>query len=97
MEKPRIVIVGGGFGGLAAARELDGERYAVTLVDRGADFEYLPALHELVSRIKKPKSLRLPRRKLVERRGRRFVQSAVAAIDPARQEVHTASGETLGY
>jgi len=97
MEKPRVVIVGGGFAGLAAARELDGERYEVTLVDRGADFEYLPALHELVSRAKKPKSLRLPRRRLVERSGRRFLQAAVAAIDPARQEVHTAGGETLGY
>ena len=97
MEKPRVVIVGGGFAGLAAARELDGERYEVTLVDRGADFEYLPALHELVSRAKKPKSLRLPRRRLVERSGRRFLQAAVAAIDPARQEVHTGEGETLGY
>ena len=96
-EKPRVVIVGGGFAGLAAARELDGERYAVTLVDRGADFEYLPNLHELVSRTKKAKSLRLPRRKLVERRGRRFVQAAVVGIDPARQEVRTAGGEALGY
>lgn len=97
MEKPRVIIVGGGFAGIAAARQLDGEQYAVTLVDRDADFEFLPNLHELVSRTKKPASLRLPRRRLVEQRGRRFVQSAVVAIDPARQEVRIADGEALGY
>jgi len=97
MEKPRVVILGGGFAGLTAARQLDGERYAVALVDPGADFEFKPNLHELVSRTKKPRSLRLPRRKLVERRGRRFVQSAAVGLDPARQEVRTADGETVGY
>ena len=50
MVKPRVVILGGGFAGLAAASQLD-DGYEVTLVDRGADFEYLPNLHELVSRL----------------------------------------------
>lgn len=97
MEKPRVVILGGGFAGLTAARQLDGERYAVTLVDPGADFIFKPNLHELVSRTKKPRSLRLPLRKLVERRGRRFVQSAAVGLDPALREVRTADGETIGY
>jgi NADH:quinone reductase (non-electrogenic) len=94
--RPRVVILGGGFAGLAAARRL-GERHQVTLVDRGADFEFLPSLHELVSRCKKPRSLRLDRERLVSRQGHVFRQAEVAAIDRERREVHTADGGVLPY
>ena len=94
--KPQVVILGGGFAGLAAASRL-GDRYAVTLVDRGADFEYLPNLHELVSRSKKPRSLRLDRGRLVERHGHTFRRSEVVAIDPELRQVRTADGGVLPY
>jgi|GEM_PF-324628 len=96
MAKPRVVILGGGFGGLAAASQLDKD-YDVTLVDRGADFEYLPNLHELVSRFKKPGALRLDRDRLMAHRGHAFRQSEVEAIDPEQRQVRTADGGVLGY
>jgi NADH dehydrogenase len=94
--KPRVVILGGGFAGLAAARELD-SRHDVTLIDRGAHFEYLPNLHELVSRSKKPRSLRLSRERLVARRGHTFLRAEVVAIDPERRRVRTSDGAELAY
>jgi NADH dehydrogenase FAD-containing subunit len=96
MVKPRVVIVGGGFAGLAAARRF-GDGCAVTVVDRGADFEFLPNLHELVSRTKKPGALRLARRRLVERSGHLFQPAVVVAIDPERRQVRTAGGGELAY
>jgi NADH dehydrogenase FAD-containing subunit len=94
--KPRVVILGGGFAGLAAANQL-GHAYEVTLVDRGADFEYLPNLHELVSRYKKPGSLRLDRGRLVAHRGHTFRQSEVVEIDPVQRQVRTGDGGALAY
>jgi NADH dehydrogenase FAD-containing subunit len=96
LTRPQVVILGGGFAGLAAARQL-GERYAVTLIDRGADFEFLPNLHELVSRAKKPASLRLQRSRLVTRHGHVFRQAEVVAIDPERRRLRTGDGGELAY
>ena len=89
--KAKVLILGGGFAGLAAAARLD-DRHEVTLVDRGDHFEYLPGLHELVSRCKKPGSLRLSRQRLVSRHGHCFRQAEVTAVDAERREVRTADG-----
>jgi NADH dehydrogenase FAD-containing subunit len=94
--RPRVVIVGAGFAGLEAAGGFGGG-YDVTVIDRGADFEFLPNLHELVSRTKKPGALRLARRRLVERRGHRFRLDEVVAIEPDRRLVRTGDGDGLAY
>ncbi|MBN1945261.1 MAG: FAD-dependent oxidoreductase [Bradymonadales bacterium] len=92
----RVVILGGGFGGLAAAQELAG-RCQVTLVDRRKWFEYLPAIHELVSGVKKPEHLRLPLAELVARMGHRFLLDEVARIEPDNHRIDLVSGGSLPY
>ncbi len=47
MAKPRVVIVGGGFGGLYAARSLRRAPVAVTLVDRRNFHLFQPLLYEV--------------------------------------------------
>ena len=59
-QRSRIAIVGANFAGLTAAQNLDAQ-YAVTVFDRSAAFEWLPNLHELISGVKRPADLRLPR------------------------------------
>ena len=93
MSKPRIVIVGGGFAGLAAARSI-GPRYDVTLVDAKPDFEFIPNLHELVSRVKKPGMLTIGHG-LLERLGHQFVCDQVVSVDPGWKAVVTRSGQRL--
>ena len=44
--KPRVVILGGGFGGLAAAKAL-GKRAIVTVVDRHNYQTFLPLLYQV--------------------------------------------------
>src|SRR5215216_3702898 len=48
MSKPKILVVGGGFGGIKAALELskgDNSKFDITLVSDQANFRYYPALY----------------------------------------------------
>jgi NADH dehydrogenase len=93
---PRVVVVGAGFAGVAAAQALR-RALDVTVVDPGAWFEFLPNVHELVSGVKQPAMLRLDRQALVERVGHRFRRARVEQIDPHARRVHLADGGTLDY
>jgi NADH dehydrogenase len=95
-SRPRIAIIGANFAGLSAARNL-GREYDVTVFDPSATFEWLPNIHELISGVKRPADLRLPRRRLVTRAGHRFVRAAVTAIDAAAGRLTTATGRQFGF
>jgi NADH dehydrogenase len=87
--RSRVVILGGGFAGLAAARELRADRYDVTLVARSRWFEFLPNIHELLSGVKTPALLQLPLDRSLRRAGHRFVRDTVTGIDPSERLVTT--------
>ncbi len=93
----RVLILGGGFGGLNAALALDAKRYDVTVVDRRRHFEFLPNIHELVSGVKTSKLLRLPLEANLAQVGHSFLHEEVTAIDVDAREVSTRSGERLEY
>jgi NADH dehydrogenase len=84
-----VLILGGGFAGLAAALELRPDRHDVTLIDRSCWFEFLPNVHELLSGVKTPELLRLPLDRNVRRAGHRFVRETVTSIDPVERTVGT--------
>ena len=94
--RPRVAIVGANFGGLRAAQAL-GSGFDVTVFDPSPWFEWLPNIHELVSRAKRPADLRLPRKRLVAAAGHRFVRDAVIAIDARRGILTTAGGTTQAF
>jgi NADH dehydrogenase len=92
------VILGGGFAGLAAARGLDADRFAVTLVDRRTAFEFLPNIHELLSGVKSPELLRLGLDQALTGSGHRFVNDTVTGIDPLERAVQVEGGPgPIGY
>lgn len=96
----RVVIVGGGFGGLHLVRHLEkrlrpGEA-EVTLVDRNNYHLFTPLLYQVATGELPPHAVSYPLRLVTARAGFRFVQTEVEAIDLAARTVRTADGP-LGY
>jgi sulfide:quinone oxidoreductase len=91
----RTVILGGGTGGLVAARELQRRAPAghqVVLVDRAADHLYQPSLLWQMVGQRRPEQLRRPLHRL-ERKGIEFRQADVEQLDLDSQLVRTAAGD----
>ena len=83
MTRPKVVIVGGGFGGLAAARRLAGEPVEVTLVDRTNHHLFQPLLYQVATAGLSPAEIAYPiRRILRHQRNARVVLGEVLAVDP---------------
>lgn len=98
MAAARVLILGGGFGGLSAAhtvRAEAGESVDVTVVDRSPTFMMgLRKLWFLDGRTTRGEGERA--RSGLERAGIRFRQGTVEAIDPAGHEVRV-DGEALAF
>jgi hypothetical protein len=82
-SRRRVVIIGANFAGLIAAMRLPPD-YKVTVLDPSPWFEFLPNIHELISGIKSPGSLRLLKKRLLQRTGHQFV--------PTSRHGHSSSG-----
>lgn len=91
-----VVIIGANFAGLACAMKLS-RQYDVTVFDSSSHFEFLPNIHELLSGVKRPELLRLPRPELIHRLGHRFVEDEVVKIDASTGIASTASGRTWRF
>src|SRR5882757_5520021 len=86
--KPRVVIVGAGFGGLSAAKRLAGTSYDVTVVDQHNYHLFQPLLYQVATAALSPAEIASPIRSIL--RGKENVSvilAKVSAIDVARQEV----------
>ena len=92
--RKRIVVLGGGCGGLAAATYLGrkfGHKHEVILVDRRPDHVFMPAFLFLMVGTREPKDISR-KLKRVEKNGVRVVLSEIQGIDPGRQEVALTEG-----
>lgn len=94
---PRILIAGANFGGLAAARHLDPTRYNVTIIDSSPHIEWLPNIHELLSRRKTSAQLQHDRHHVIKRLGHEFLQDTVLSVDRSEQRLQTRNGLQLDY
>lgn len=64
-ERPHVVILGGGFGGLAAARALGGAPVRVTLVDRSNHHLFQPLLYQVATALLPAPDIAAPLRSLL--------------------------------
>jgi NADH dehydrogenase len=88
------VIVGAGFGGLAAARALNRAPLRITLVDRANHHVFQPLLYEVATAALSPADISAPIRRILRRQNNVEVMLADAtAIDPRARRVILADGE----
>ena len=87
--RPRVVIVGGGFGGLSAARALRGADVSVTLIDRTNHYLFQPLLYQVATGVLSPADIASPIRFLLRRqRNATVLMEEVTSIDVPNKAVH---------
>jgi NADH:ubiquinone reductase (H+-translocating) len=94
----RVVIVGGGFGGLSCARALDGSDASVLLLDRHNYHLFTPLLYQVATALLDPSDIAYPlRRAFRKSRNVRFRQALVTGVDFEQHLVHTHVGDDVPY
>jgi len=93
MADPRIVIIGGGFGGLYAARALRHAPARVTLVDRRNHHVFQPLLYQVAMSALSPGDIASPIRWILRRQANAEVLLAdVVGIDAGAKQLQLADG-----
>ncbi len=93
----RVVIVGGGFGGLTLARQLATSNFQVVLLDKNNYHQFQPLFYQVAMSGLEPSSIVFPLRKLFQRRPNVYIRMAeVQTVDPLQKRIHTNLGD-LSY
>ncbi|MGE0639663.1 MAG: NAD(P)/FAD-dependent oxidoreductase [Thermoanaerobaculia bacterium] len=93
-ERPHVVVLGGGFGGLAAAKALRRAPVRITLVDRKNHHLFQPLLYQVATAGLAPGDIAAPIRQVFRRQKNVTVAMAeIIGIDPARKRVALDAGE----
>jgi NADH:ubiquinone reductase (H+-translocating) len=94
----RVIIVGGGFGGLRAAQALKSDLFDVTLIDRRNCHLYQPLLGQVAAGSLSPAQISAPLRSVLRKQeNTRVLLGSVEDVDPDSKEVFLADGAALPY
>ncbi len=96
--KSRVVIVGGGFGGLYTAQALRNDPLAVTLIDRRNFHLFQPLLYQVATGGVSPEDIASPLRGVLKRhKNTRVLTGRVTDLDPDRRVVMLEDGDEVAY
>ncbi len=98
-NNPRIVVVGGGFAGLALVKELKNTNYQIVLIDKNNFHQFQPLLYQVATSGLEPDSIAFPFRKQVSKyKNVSFRLAEVTQIDSQTNTIHTTNGSlTYNY
>ncbi len=96
--RPRVVVIGGGFGGVTAARALRRAPVDITVLDRTNHHLFQPLLYQVATATLAPSDISMPIRRILRRVPNATVLLAeVEGIDPGRRVVRLARGGDVPY
>ena len=96
--RPRVVVVGGGFAGLSAVRELREANVEVLLLDRDPYTTFQPLLYQVATGALNPGDITYALRSFAGHfRNVRFRRACVVGLDPADRRVRLDDGVEVGY
>ncbi len=97
-SRPKVVVVGAGFAGLAAVEELAKFTADVTLVDRHNFATFQPLLYQVATAGLNPGDVAFPIRTVIRSMTRtKFEQGELASVDAERKFIVLEDGRTLDY
>ncbi|HEV2376378.1 MAG TPA: NAD(P)/FAD-dependent oxidoreductase [Streptosporangiaceae bacterium] len=96
-EAPRVVVVGAGFGGLAAVAELGRAGAQVILIDQNSYSTFQPLLYQVATAGLNPGDVAFPVRVYAHKHGARFRLGELTSIDTTARRITLADGGQLDY
>src|SRR5262245_48062112 len=94
----RVVIIGGGFGGLYAAKALRRADVQVTLLDRRNFHLFQPLLYQVATGELSPADVAFPLRAVLSHQANARVLLAEAVdLDPAQRHILLSDGQSVSY
>src|SRR6187551_3437520 len=94
----KVVIVGGGFGGLVAAQSLNKTPTQVTLIDRRNFHLFQPLLYQVATGALSPANIAAPLRALLRnQKNTTVLLGSVTGIDPTGRRITLENGDIVGY
>jgi NADH dehydrogenase len=97
-QVPRVVIVGAGFGGLAAAHALRNTPVEITIIDRHNYHLFQPLLYQVATASLSPAEIAQPIRSILKtQKNVHVILAEVTAVDTSGKTVRTNCGRTIPY
>lgn len=92
--KPRVVIIGAGFGGMRAAQKFNRAPLQVTLIDRRNYHLFQPLLYQVATAGLSPHEIAYPVRAIFQKqKNLDFLLAEVSSVDFAARRLHTSQGD----
>ncbi|MGP8251609.1 MAG: NAD(P)/FAD-dependent oxidoreductase [Terracidiphilus sp.] len=98
IARPRVVIVGGGFAGIHAARAFKDMNVSVTLIDRRNHHLFQPLLYQVALAVLSPADIAQPIRSILSsQQNAEVLMDEVVGIDVAARQLTLGSGARVAY
>ena len=98
MMKKKVLIIGGGFGGLNAAKSLNKEDLDILLIDKTNNQLFQPLLYQVATAVLSPGDIALPIREILKhQKNTRILMGNVSSVDKKNKKVILERGDTVPY